>query len=80
MLGRVIQREQQQWEEQLNEVLTAVNLNRKALLELDAELLQRLTANEGNLLDDVELISVLAETKARAVNVKQKLATAEETR
>ena len=80
MLGRVIQREQQQLEEQLNEVLTAVNLNRKALLELDAELLQRLTANEGNLLDDVELISVLAETKARAVNVKQKLATAEETR
>ena len=50
------------------------------MIELDAELLQRLTANEGNLLDDVELISVLAETKARAVDVKSKLATAEETR
>ena len=80
MLGRVIQREQATLEEQLTEVLNAVNSNRKALLELDNELLQRLTANEGNLLDDVELISVLSETKSRAVEVKQKLVTAEETR
>ena len=80
MLGRVINHEQSTLEEQLNEVLTSVNLNKKILLQLDNELLSRLTANEGNLLDDVELIGVLAETKARAVDVKEKLRAAEETR
>ena len=56
MLGRVIKHEQSNLEEQLTQVLLSVNVNKKILLELDTELLSRLTANEGNLLDDVELI------------------------
>ena len=34
---------------------------------------RRLSANTGNLLDDEELIAVLAETKTKAVEVNEKL-------
>merc|ERR1711871_1346021 len=70
LLGRVIGKEQQALEEQLNEVLTTVTRNTKALLLLDAQLLERLTSNTGNLLEDEELIGVLANTKEKAAEVK----------
>jgi len=80
LLGRVIGKEQQALEELLNQVLEEVNSNTKALLQLDAELLERLTSNTGNLLDDSELVGVLANTKAKAAEVKEKLIAADETR
>jgi dynein heavy chain len=45
---------------------------------LDKQLLERLSNSTGNLLDDVELIEVLANTKAKAKEVEQKLADAAE--
>ncbi|KAJ8610701.1 hypothetical protein CTAYLR_005659 [Chrysophaeum taylorii] len=81
LLGRVIQKEQRTLEEQLTAVLEQVATNTKALLRLDELLLERLSANNaGNLLDDEELISVLAETKAKALEVKDKLTAAAKTR
>merc|ERR1711871_1147525 len=50
----------------------------KALQLLDAQLLERLANSTGNLLDDTELIEVLANTKAKAKEVEQKLADAAE--
>merc|ERR1712028_278333 len=47
LLGRVIGNEQKALEEQLNQVLQEVNSNTKALLSLDAMLLERLTSNTG---------------------------------
>ena len=73
LLGRVIQKEQRSLEEQLSSVLNDVSTNTKALLRLDELLLERLSANTGNLLDDDELIAVLAETKTKAVEVGEKL-------
>ena len=67
-------------EEQLSSVLSEVATNTKALLTLDALLLERLSANDGNLLDDEELIAVLAETKTKAVEVNDKLNAAATTR
>ena len=80
LLGRVIQREQKELEDLLNQVLEEVNNNTKSLLQLDALLLERLTSGQKNLLDDDELVDVLANTKAKAADVKEKLQSADETR
>ena len=47
---------------------------------MDAQLLDRLSSNEGNLLDDEKLIDVLASTKLKAAEVKEKLVAADETK
>ena len=80
LLGKVIGKEQKALEDQLNDVLEEVNLNTKALMALDASLLERLTSNTGNLLEDEELIGVLANTKAKAAEVNQKLSAAADTK
>ncbi|RHY51106.1 hypothetical protein DYB38_003376 [Aphanomyces astaci] len=73
LLAKVIQKEQKSLEEQLIRVQFDVNMNTKALLGLDALLLERLASNAGNLLDDLDLIGVLASTKAKATEVNDKL-------
>ena len=80
LLGKVISKEQKALEEQLTQVLEQVNVNTKSLMLLDASLLERLTSNTGDLLDDEELVSVLANTKAKAAEVNAKLVAADETR
>jgi len=80
LLGRVIQKEQRSLEESLKNVLEEVTGNTKALLRLDQMLLERLSENTGNLLDDEELISVLADTKSKSTDVKEKLIAAAEMR
>lgn len=80
LLGKVISKEQKALEEQLTQVLEDVNSNTKSLLLLDASLLERLTSNSGNLLEDTQLVSVLANTKAKASEVNAKLIAADETR
>lgn len=67
-------------EESLKNVLEEVNGNTKSLLKLDQMLLERLTENTGNLLDDEELITVLADTKLKSTDVKDKLIAAAEMR
>eukprot|EP00606_Chrysophyceae_sp_TOSAG23-5_P000883 GSChrysophyteH2.ASY1.ANO1.1544.1 assembled CDS len=76
----VIGKEQRALEDQLNSVLEEVNLNTKALMALDASLLERLTSNTGNLLEDEELVGVLANTKAKAAEVNIKLTAAADTK
>merc|ERR1719253_1274035 len=80
LLGKVIGKEQRALEEQLTQVLEEVNSNTKSLMLLDASLLERLTSNTGDLLEDEELVSVLANTKAKAAEVNAKLISADETR
>lgn len=78
LLARVIQKEQKSLEEQLLRVQSELNTNTKALIALDALLLDRLSANTGNLLDDLELITVLASTKVKATEVNDKIVAAED--
>ena len=68
------------FEEQLNATWKVVNDNTKALLMLDAMLLKKLTDNSGSLLDDEDLIGVLADTKNKAEEAKLKLKEADETK
>ena len=67
-------------QDQLDEVLADVNNLTKSLMVLDAQLLDRLSSNEGNLLDDVELLGVLSNTKTKAIEVKTKLVQATQTK
>ena len=80
LLGKVIGKEQKALEEQLSQVLEEVNANTKSLMQLDASLLERLTCNSGDLLEDEELVAVLANTKTKAAEVNAKLIAADETR
>jgi len=80
LLGKVIGKEQKALEDQLNGVLEEVNNNTKALMQLDASLLERLTSNTGNLLEDEDLIQVLNNTKNKAAEVKLKLSAAADTK
>lgn len=69
LLGRVLSMEQKSLEESLSNLKEEVTSNTKALQLLDAQLLERLSNSTGNLLDDTELIEVLANTKAKATEV-----------
>ena len=80
LLGRVIAREQAALEKLLTQVLSELSANATALLDLDADLLARLSGNSGNLLDDETLVEVLGHTKAKAAEVTEKLAAADEAR
>ena len=62
---KVIGREQRALEEQLTQVLEEVDSNTKSLMQLDASLLERLTSHSRDLLEDEELIAVLANTKQK---------------
>jgi len=79
LLGRLISREQKQLEDQLNGVKESVNLSKKTLAKLEADLLERLANAEGSLLDDVELIDVLGNIKTKSAEVKQSLEEATQT-
>ncbi|RLN86351.1 hypothetical protein BBJ28_00004571 [Nothophytophthora sp. Chile5] len=78
LLAQVIRQEQRSLEEQLERVQCELNANAKALVALDAQLLERLSASKANLLDDVELVTVLASTKGKATEVNDKILAAEE--
>merc|ERR1719359_742210 len=73
LLGRVIGMEMRSLEETMAALLEEITNNVKTLQLLDKQLLDRLSNSTGNLLDDVELIEVLANTKAKSKEVEQKL-------
>lgn len=79
LLSRVINEEQRSLEEQRVKLIEEVNSNTIALLTLDKQLLQKLSETEGDLLEDVELIQVLAETKRKASEVKTKIESSKQT-
>jgi dynein heavy chain len=78
LLGRLIGMEQKSLEESLAALQEDVTSNTKSLQLLDQQLLDRLSNSTGNLLDDTELIEVLANTKAKAKEVEGKLREADE--
>ena len=80
LLGRVLSKEQKSLEEQLTALLEDVTENTKTLQQFDKQLLEKLATTEGSLLDDVELIDVLATIKAKSKEVNQKLSDAKEKR
>jgi dynein heavy chain len=78
LLSRVIQQEQRSMEEQRQKFNEEVNMNTISLQSLDKQLLERLAVSQSNLLEDAKLIEVLADTKVKAQEVKEKLNQAHE--
>ncbi|CAL8466541.1 g6077 [Coccomyxa elongata] len=80
LLGKLILKEKTELEEQSVALMEEVQSYRRRIKQLEDDLLFRLSNSQGNLLDDTELIGVLAVTKATAAQVNQKLAGASEAR
>jgi dynein heavy chain len=79
LLGTVIGEEKPELEEQRAKLLADVNSNKKTMKQLQDDLLFRLSNASGSLLDDSELIEVLAKSKKTAIVVEENLKNAEET-
>jgi hypothetical protein len=62
----------------LTQLQEEVTSNTKVLTDLEANLLERLATAQGSLLDDTELIDVLANIKLKSREVNEKLVEARE--
>eukprot|EP00708_Paratrimastix_pyriformis_P001956 GAFH01000693.1.p1 GENE.GAFH01000693.1~~GAFH01000693.1.p1 ORF type:complete len:4356 (-),score=2006.36 GAFH01000693.1:5-11701(-) len=79
ILGRVIQKERAELEEQRHNVLADVAKNKKKMQDLERLLLKSLSSSQKSLLDDDEVILTLQQTKKTSVEVTEKLRVGEET-
>lgn len=80
LLGALVLRVKRELEEQRRRLVEEVASYRRRVAQLESDLLTRLSTSSGNLLDDTELVDVLAMTKATATEVAAKMETASETR
>lgn len=67
--GKLILKEKHELEEQRQQLVEEVQNFKKKIKQLEDDLLFRLSNSTGNLLDDTELIDVLAVTKQTAQEV-----------
>ena len=79
LLGRAVQLERPELEEQKQKLIEECNANQRTLKGLEDDLLYRLANSTGNLLDDTSLVEVLQLSKETAVEVQAKLETAKQT-
>jgi dynein heavy chain len=77
-LSRLIGKEQKSLEEQLDQLQKEVVANNTTLADLEGQLLDRLANSEGSLIDDTELIDVLANIKVKSKEIAEKLEEAAE--
>ena len=80
LLGKLILKEKHELEEQRQRLIQEVQSYKRKIKQLEDDLLFRLSNSQGNLLDDTELIDILAVTKQTAQDVNERLVTASDTR
>ena len=79
LLGRVIKMEKAELERERVKLAEDVMEMKSTMIELEDNLLQKLSSVKGSIVDDDELIKVLHTTKTTAIEVSHKLQVAAET-
>ena len=73
LLSVIVGFERRELEEQRKLLIQETSTNKKLLKDLEDSLLRELAQSQGNMLDNVELIQTLEETKTKATEVSEKL-------
>ncbi|CAJ0949994.1 unnamed protein product [Ranitomeya imitator] len=79
LLSVIVGFERRELEEQRENLIQETSENKKLLKDLEDSLLRELATSTGNMLDNVELVQTLEETKSKATEVSEKLKLAERT-
>ena len=79
LLNVVVRHEQRELEEQREKLVLEMSQNKALLKALEDTLLRELASSTGSMLDNVDLIKTLDETKFKATEVAQKLIQAKQT-
>ncbi|XP_078481026.1 dynein axonemal heavy chain 1-like isoform X3 [Ciona intestinalis] len=79
LLGRVVAEERPDLEEAKNQLIVTNAKMKQELKDIEDQILYRLSASEGNPVDNVELIEVLEQSKVKAGEIKAKVVIAEQT-
>ncbi|XP_053336632.1 dynein axonemal heavy chain 10 [Clarias gariepinus] len=79
LLSVIVAFERKELEEQRERLIQETSRNKSLLKDLEDSLLRELTTSTGNMLDNVELVHTLDETKSKAGEVFEKLKQAEHT-
>ncbi|XP_062874230.1 dynein axonemal heavy chain 10 [Trichomycterus rosablanca] len=79
LLSVIVGFERKELEEQRERLIQETSENKRLLKDLEDSLLRELATSTGNMLDNVELVQTLEETKSKATEVFEKLKLAEKT-
>ncbi|KAJ8266677.1 hypothetical protein GJAV_G00133350 [Gymnothorax javanicus] len=79
LLSVIVGFERKELEEQRERLIQETSDNKRLLKDLEDSLLRELATSTGNMLDNVELVQTLEETKSKASEVFEKLRLAEST-
>ncbi|XP_006865538.1 PREDICTED: dynein heavy chain 10, axonemal [Chrysochloris asiatica] len=79
LLSVLVAYERRELEEQREHLIQETSENKNLLKDLEDSLLRELATSTGNMLDNVELVQTLEETKSKASEVLEKLKLAEKT-
>ena len=79
LLGIVVAKERPELEEERNALIIQSATNKKSLKEIEDQILETLSASEGNILEDESAIQVLNNAKVLSNEIEKKQVVAEET-
>ncbi|VDL94305.1 unnamed protein product [Schistocephalus solidus] len=73
LLSVIVKNERQALEEQRERLILETSENKQLLKDLEDSLLRELATSTGNMLDNVELVNTMEETKKKVIEVSEKL-------